>query len=147
MIDCAALLSFIVQSRKRVRTRKVQTETMLFNTMKNLQLQRVISIIRFHWHFQRQTSIVSSSKLHTAVMISQERQNDWNNLRNLSKHSYRINFIYSSHQEIIRKQWIRSFRFDVEHRKSSKHQKSKYEQYDQQLIERRFQQNITKCLD
>ena len=65
--------------------------------------------IRFHWRFQRQASIVSSFRWFTAVTTDQKRQDDWKSLRNLSKHSFRIIFLHSSHRETIRKQRFRSF--------------------------------------
>ena len=144
MTDCIILLSRIVQSRKRARiwktTRKKfpdkTSRAMLFNITKSLQLQQVISIIRSHWRFQRQTSIVSSFWFFIAIMTSQKRQNDWKSLRNLSKHSCEMNFSYfifkssSNHSRTM----ISIFAFRC------RHQKSKYQEHFQELIERRLQQ-------
>ena len=54
----------------------------------------VISIIRFHWRFQRKTSIVSSFRLFTTIMTNQKHQINWKNLRNLSKLSCEMNYSY-----------------------------------------------------
>ena len=74
----------------------------------NKKFTQVILIMRSRARSQRQTSFISSFWLLIAVTTSQKQQNDWKNLRNLSKHSY---ILCSNHREITRKQWFRSIYF------------------------------------
>ena len=99
-IDCVVILSRIVQSKKRTRIwkitkqkfqRKISKANYLFSY--NNEFTYVISIIRFRWRFQRQTSIVSNFRLFTTITTNQKRQNNWKSLRNSTEHSYRTNFL------------------------------------------------------
>ena len=110
--DCIVILSRIVQSKKRTRIwkvtrqkfqRKISKANYLF--LYNDEFTYVISIIRFHWRFQRQTSIVSNFRLFTTITTNQKHQNNWKNLRILSKHLRKMNFLYFN----IEKQRFRSF--------------------------------------
>ena len=105
----------------------------------NKKFTQTISIIRFHWHFQWQTSIVSSFWFFITIMTNQKRRNDWKSLRNLSKHLCEMNFSYfifkssNNHSRTM----ISIFTFRC------RYQESEYQKHFQELIERRFK-NKTK---
>ena len=113
MIYCMILLSRIVQSRKQAWIRKVKNFNAKFQKHA-IQYNEKFTITTNN--FNHSISLTFSAinvnyfkfRLFITVSTNQKRQNDWKNLRNLSKYSFKMNFRFFKSRKTTRKQRFQS---------------------------------------
>ena len=96
--------------RKKISKQDFKNKLFHYN-----EFTQTISIIRFHWRFQRQTSIISSFRLFITITTNQKHQNDWKRKRKLSRIFTREKFLIFIHRKTIRMQRfrLRYSRFEI----------------------------------